>query len=95
LLCGLDRGRQDRDQFVGLAGQGIDIGIHHKLGVLDKLQPVERFAHLLVRDTHFVNEIGATFRTARLLVVRSTTGRRPHQLPEDVLRSWSLRKRLA
>jgi hypothetical protein len=95
LLRRLDRGRQDRDEFVCLACQRVDVATHDKLCVLNQPQPVLRLAHLLVRDTDLVNEVGATLCTARFLVVRSTARRCPYQLPEDVLRGRPLRKRLA
>ena len=69
--------------------------IDAQLCILDEPQPVQRLAHLLVRDTDLVDEVGATLGTARFLVVRSTAGRRPHQLPQDVFRRRALRERLA
>jgi hypothetical protein len=95
LLRRLDRRCQNRNQFVGLAYQDVDLGIHDKLCILDEPQPVESLPHLLVRHTDLVNEVCATLGTARFLVVRSAASRRPHQLSEDVLRSRPLRKPLA
>jgi hypothetical protein len=70
LPCRLDRCRQDRDQFVGFSHQGRELlAADDNFSVLDESQPVQRLAHLLVRHTDLVNEIGAALGAACFLVV--------------------------
>jgi hypothetical protein len=92
LLRRPDRARQDRDQLVSLSNECVQLGIDNKRSLLSELQPVQRFAYLLVGDPELVNEIRETLRAASLLVVRSAAGCRSHELSCDVLGGYFVRK---